>query len=129
MQGQVNSTDRELLIKHKGILPKEKNTDEGKKQKNNATFFKYATQTSSPQRSMRQKSPIVISGLYDLNVKKLEEEIRKLKPVVIKENPCFKSPSRENLFEMEQRLKVAPPPTKYRPVDPRIDTSVIVKID
>ena len=93
----------------------------------NAHSQKYATQTSSPNRIRRP--PLVSSGLYDLDVKKLEEAISKLKPKVIRENPCFQSPSRENLFTLHQKTKVAPPVTKYRPVDPKKETSVIVKID
>ena len=118
LQYQVALTDKELLMRHKGNLPKQrKDSDENKKNRN-APYQKYATQTGSPTKNSRRRSPIVVSGLYDLNIKKLEEEISKLKPVIPKENPCFKSPSRENLFVIEQKKKVAPPPTKYRPVDP-----------
>ena len=39
--------------------------------------MKYATSTSSPMRK-----PPVTSGLYDLNIKKLEVELAKLKPVI-----------------------------------------------
>lgn len=131
--GQVTNTDKELLMMHRGNLPKEKKeNDESFSQKKqqsmrNAHSQKYATQTGSPNRTRRR--PQVASGLYDLDIKKLEDAISKLKPKVVRENPCFQSPSRENLFSLHQKTKVAPPATKYRPVDPKKDTSVIVKID
>ena len=136
--GQVKETDKELIMKYKGNLPKgdKKDTDENqfKMQQGmrNANNQKYATQTSSPSRVGRQqqrRTPIMQTGLYDLDVKSLEEEISKLKPNNPKQNSCFTSPSRENLFNIDQKNKVAPPVTKYRPNDPKIDKTVIVKID
>ena len=54
------------------------------------------------------------SGLYDLDIRAMDELTRKLNPIVYKPDPCFKTLSRDKMNQLQAKsLSVAPSSTTY----------------
>ena len=67
---------------------------------------------------------------YTLDIKKMEDAIKKLKKVKKKPDVAFKAPSREHLNSLDAKtLSIAPPSTKYEPTDPKMTMKVRATID
>ena len=67
---------------------------------------------------------------YTLDIKKMEDAIKKLKKNKKKPDVSFKAPSREHLNSLDAKtLSIAPPSTKYEPKDPKMTMKVRATID
>ena len=65
-----------------------------------------------------------------MDIKKMEDAIKRLKKVKKKPDVSFKAPSREHLNSLDAKsLSIAPPPTKYAPKDPKMTVKVRSTID
>lgn len=90
-------------------------------------FATVGANSPSPTKRRDGREP---EDLCELNLAALELELSKLKPNKIKQMPCFKSPSREDLVTLKNRIStVTPAPNLYRPKDPRMSSQVVVKIN
>jgi len=68
-------------------------------------------------------------NLYDINIKKLESEIKKLKPKRLKPDSSFQALSREKLDSLKKNTSTeSPPPTKYDSKNPAQEKKTSVKI-
>ena len=65
-----------------------------------------------------------------MDIKKMEDAIKRLKKVKKKPDVSFKAPSREHLNSLDAKsLSIAPPSTKYAPKDPKMTVKVRSTID
>ena len=100
----IDNTNEEMIMKHKGNLPKEKSQERDPlllKQETltrNATQ-KYATVTDSPSK----RKPKIRSGVYDIDVKKLEKTLAKLNRQKPKQNSSFIATSREQVIALQRK--------------------------